>query len=91
MVDHGDRTAQGVWLLLMAASIVTTWGLSKDKVPDQVATVFTVLIAAWKARLVLLHFMELRHAPWVPRLIFEAWLLLAAGVILVPYFLTPAA
>lgn len=87
-MDRAQRWVTAVWLLLSMATIVTTWILSKDNVATATATVATVLIAAWKVRLVLLHFMELNHAPWGVRLLFEGWPLLASGAVLVPYFLT---
>lgn len=80
-----------IWLILMVATCATTWWLSKDSVSAQVGTVSIVLIAAFKIRLVLLHFMELRHAPTPWRLIFEAWVLIATAAILGFYLQTPTA
>lgn len=80
-----------IWLILMVATCATTWWLSKDSVSAQVGTVAIVLIAAFKIRLVLLHFMELRHAPTPWRLIFEAWVLIATAAILGFYLQTPTA
>lgn len=82
------QTASKVWLLLMAATIVTTWVLTKDGFPVRVATVAIVLIAAIKVRLVLLHFMELRHAPLPLRLVFEAWVIGVTGALVALYLLT---
>ncbi len=80
-----------IWLILMVATCATTWWLSKDSVSAQVGTMAIVLIAAFKIRLVLLHFMELRHAPTPWRLIFEAWVLIATAAILGLYLQTPTA
>lgn len=80
-----------IWLILMVATCATTWWLSKDSVSAEVGTVAIVLIAAFKIRLVLLHFMELRHAPTPWRLIFEAWVLIATAAILGFYLQTPTA
>ena len=80
-----------IWLLLMTATCATTWWLSKDSFTATVGTVATMLIAAFKVRLVLLHFMELRHAPTPLRLIFEAWVLVVTAAILSLYLQTPAA
>jgi caa(3)-type oxidase subunit IV len=85
------RTATRVWLLLMVATIVTTWGLTKDGLPLRAATIAIVLIAAVKARLVLLHFMELRHAPLPLRIVFEAWVLAVATALVAVYLATPPA
>lgn len=80
-----------IWLILMVATCATTWWLSKDSVSAEVGTVAIVLIAAFKIRFVLLHFMELRHAPTPWRLIFEAWVLIATAAILGFYLQTPTA
>ncbi|MGQ0620144.1 MAG: cytochrome C oxidase subunit IV family protein [Panacagrimonas sp.] len=83
------RTSTLVWLALMFATIVTTWGLSKDAFDAKFATVSIFVIAAFKVRLVLLHFMELRHAPLPARLVFEGWVLVATAAILGIYLQTP--
>ena len=80
------RHASLVWLALMLATCITTWGLSKDAFAARVATVSTIAIAAVKIRLVLLHFMELRHAPWPWRLFFEGWVVVCAGVVIGIYW-----
>ena len=77
-----------VWLFLMVATIATTWWLSKDGFSPIVGTVAIFAIAAFKVRLVLLHFMELKHAPLPWRLIFEAWVLLATAAIIGIYLST---
>lgn len=82
------HTASKVWLLLMAATIVTTWVLTKDAFPTRFATISIVVIAAIKVRFVLLHFMELRHAPLPLRLVFEAWTLAVTGALVSLYLLT---
>lgn len=84
------HVAGRVWLLLMAATIVTTWWLAKDAIPPRVGTAAIIVIAAFKVRLVLLYFMDLRHAPLPLRLVFEAWVLGTAASILVIHLLTPA-
>ncbi|MBA4286510.1 MAG: hypothetical protein C0434_13375 [Xanthomonadaceae bacterium] len=78
-----------VWLFLMLATIATTWWLSKDGFSPRVGTVAIFAIAAFKVRLVLLYFMELRTAPLPWRLIFEAWVLLATAAIVGIYLSTP--
>lgn len=62
-----------VWAVLVVASIITTWMLSKDAFTPQVAAVGSIGIAAFKIRLVLIHFMDLKEAPWPLRMVFEAW------------------
>ena len=90
-MDHSGKGATSVWLQLSIATVITTWGLSKDGLEAGLATCFIFLIAAWKVRLVLLRFMELEEAPWPLRLGFEAWVLIVSGVILGFYFGSPGA
>ena len=77
-----------VWIVLMVATCVSTWMLSKDAFAPTVAAVGVLLIAAFKIRLVMLHFMELRDAPIPVRLAFEAWIVVATGVVLGFYLAT---
>ncbi len=75
-----------VWLLLMAVATVSTWGVSAGDVAAPLAAVMILLIAAFKIRLVQLHFMGLRDAPLLPRLYFEVWTFAVAGAVLGIYF-----
>ncbi|MCW2689499.1 MAG: hypothetical protein JWR37_4389 [Mycobacterium sp.] len=79
-----------VWLGLMAATCVTTRGLSKDLFSPTVAVVGIFLIAALKVRYVMLDFMELRDAPIPVRVAFEVWPAAVAAMILGFWFVTPA-
>ncbi|WP_028935692.1 cytochrome C oxidase subunit IV family protein [Pseudonocardia spinosispora] len=75
-----------VWAILMVATIISTWMLSKDAFAPLVATVGIFLIAAYKIRMVILRFMEVRHAPRAWRIYFEAWTVAVTGMILTYYF-----
>jgi len=74
-----------VWAMLMAATITTTWILSKNAFAATVGTTGTLALAAWKVRLVLLDFMELRHAPWPLRIALESWSVVVPAVVLAFY------
>ena len=73
MTDLLRRPTTIVWLVLMLATVVTTWFLSKDAFPVRAGTVGILLIAAIKVRLVLIYFMELGTAPRSARIVFEGW------------------
>jgi hypothetical protein len=79
-----------VWVGLVLATCVTTWGLSKDLFDPAVAVVGIFLIAALKVRYVMLDFMELRQAPLPVRVAFEAWPAVVAAMILGFWFATGA-
>jgi heme/copper-type cytochrome/quinol oxidase subunit 4 len=83
------RPVSVVWMILMVLTCASTWMLSKDAFSPAVSTVGIFLIAAFKVRLIMLHFMELRGAPTAVRAVFEAWVLVATAVILGIYFATP--
>lgn len=78
-----------VWIVLMVLTCASTWLLSKDAFSPLVATVGIFLIAAYKVRLVMLSFMELRTAPVVWRVVFECWIPAATVMILTIYLPTP--
>jgi hypothetical protein len=74
-----------VWSMLMLATVTTTWFLSKNALAATVGTAGTLALAGWKVRLVLLDFMELRHAPWPLRIAFELWSVGVPAMILAFY------
>ena len=90
-MDLLKRPGVGVWLVLMLATVITTWVLSKDVVAARTGTIAIVALSAYKVRLVLLHFMELRHAPLALRIVFETWILGVAAALIGVYLATPAA
>jgi hypothetical protein len=82
------KRASVVWAVLMAATCVSTWMLSRDAFTPVIATVAVFVIATVKVRYVILDFMELRHAPLVVRVAFEAWPLLVTSLVLAYYLAT---
>lgn len=82
------RRSSIVWMALLLATVTTTWWLSKDIVAAKIATIATFLIAAFKVRMVLLYFMELKEAPRMVRWIFDAWVLVATASVLGIYLQT---
>ena len=79
-----------VWLGLIVATCVTTWGLSKALFSPAVAVIGIFTIAAVKVSYVMLDFMELRCAPIPVRVAFQAWPVAVAAMILGFWFATPA-
>ncbi len=74
-----QQVATSVWVVLVVAT-VTTWLLARGGAASPLETVSLVMvIAAFKARLIVLHFMGLKHAPLPYRLIFECWILAVTG------------
>ena len=52
----------------------------------RVATTVVMSLALVKAYLVGMYFMELRHAPWPLRGVFQAWCVLCGAAVLGVYF-----
>lgn len=79
----GDRVRRA-WLVIVVATVVA-YGLRSEEWVGYGVGVATLALAYVKARLVVLEFMELRHAPPVWRGIFEGWLLLLSVALLAVY------
>lgn len=82
-------TPNHIWLILLAATGVTFWlgesGLSGQAGMAPVVLMFT--LAFVKALLVMLEFMELRHAPALWRRLLLAWLVLVTAGIVLAYWI----
>jgi hypothetical protein len=78
-----------IWLLLLAATGVTFWlgesGLSGTAGVTPVLVMFALAFA--KALLVMLDFMELRHAPALWRRLLVGWLVLVTSGIVLAYWI----
>ena len=74
------------WLLLVVAT-GATFCLRAGGFVGLAAGAGTLGIAYVKGRLIILDFMELRHAPLVWRLALEGWLLVVSLIILSVYWL----
>lgn len=77
------------WLILIAATAATFW-VRADGLVGIVAGALTLTFAGIKGGLVILDFMELRHAPNPWRSIICGWLLVLTGVLMVVYAFGPS-
>ena len=75
-----------VWVVLMLATCLTWWSAKGGALSPIEATPIVMVIAAIKARLVILHFMNLKGAPRSWRLLFEGWVVASTAVILGGYW-----
>ncbi|WP_293371161.1 cytochrome C oxidase subunit IV family protein [Nevskia sp.] len=76
------------WLILIIATATTFW-VGVDGGLGLAAGAVTFAITWIKGRLVVLDFMELRHAPPLWRRIIEGWLMLVTTLMLAAYYLGP--
>lgn len=61
------------WAVLAASTVLTTWVFTSDALSARWALVATFAVVGWKVWLVLVDFVEFRHAPLGGRLIFYGW------------------
>ena len=84
------HTALYAWVLLVCLTCLAWW-LSLDLTVDpdgayKITTTSLFLLAFFKVRLVIMHFMEIRTAPLPLRLVFEAWVLIVCGIVISLYW-----
>lgn len=71
-----------VWLLLVAATVVSWVFGAEHLLGARSASVAVLVLAFVKARLVGRHFMELRSAPVRLRVAFEGWTVIVCSVLI---------
>lgn len=85
------RTCTAVWTLLLVLTIVSGFladGILSPLGLSQSATAITILVIAFfKVRLVVIHFMEIGHAVLPLKIILEAWIILTFAVLLFLYLM----
>ena len=83
------RPATRVWLALVAATLFS-WAMAEHAASARVAATSVILIAAFKVRLVIVHFMELDWKPYPWRVLLECWTVGSAVLIIGGYWLMRA-
>lgn len=75
-----------VWVVLMLATGLSWWlGTQQNSsvaTASGRATIVLMVVAFFKVRLVIMHFMEVRGAPLALRLLCEGWVLVTCSAIL---------
>lgn len=74
MSHLSSRTAVWVWVFLVLATLASAWLAEHHGLAGRWTVAVIMLVAAFKARAVIMYFMELKSAPAVWRRLFEAWL-----------------
>ncbi len=81
-----SNTIDRIWLALLAATFVTFWlGESGLSGTGLLPVLVMFGLAYMKGLLVIWHFMELRHAPFLWRALMVGWLTLIVVVIVLAY------
>jgi ABC-type uncharacterized transport system permease subunit len=79
-------TATRAWIILVAAALAS-WLLTERSGTVRIGTSLVMLIAAFKVRLVVGHFMELKYQPRPWRIVFDGWALIVTIIILGGYWI----
>lgn len=74
--------AVAAWIFLVLATVGTAAIADDQAHTGMLMLTAVMLIAAIKARVVIIHYMELGHAPLAWRIAFEAWIVIATIIIL---------
>lgn len=74
-MDKTEWKLVGWWVLLVALTALSFEGSLGWLGRADLAAVLVIVIAALKIRVVLLHFMEVRHGPRALRVPLEAWII----------------
>lgn len=88
-----QHTAVIAWVVLVMMTILSWW-LSLDLTAGidnahRYTTTGIFLLAFFKVRLVIIHFMELGNAPLALRALFEAWVVIVCSVLVGMYWFLP--
>jgi heme/copper-type cytochrome/quinol oxidase subunit 4 len=75
-----------VWFLLVVATLGGTWLAEHHGLAGRWTVAVILLLAAFKVRLVMIHFMELGKAPWRWRATFQTWIVVVCSLIGGMYF-----
>ncbi|MBS0368907.1 MAG: cytochrome C oxidase subunit IV family protein [Proteobacteria bacterium] len=86
MTHISPAQAVRVWFFLVAATLISAWLAEHHGLAGQWTATAVIGVAAFKVRLVMLNFMELKHAPWRWRAAFEAWTAVVALLIIGVYY-----
>jgi caa(3)-type oxidase subunit IV len=80
------HTADRVWLVMLAAT-PATWALGEGGANGAWPVLVMLALACLKGVLVILDFMELRHAPLLWRILLLGWLSLVTALIVLFYWI----
>jgi heme/copper-type cytochrome/quinol oxidase subunit 4 len=83
-----NQVATLTWGFLVVASLATYTLVERHALGVEGAVSIVMVLAAIKVRMIVLHFMELKHAPRGWRAAFEIWAILVTAVILGLWFLS---
>ncbi len=87
MAKPSFQSPLAIWLYLMVLTSAA-FAICEGKLFASFSTLAIILLAAFKARLVILYFMEARHVPRPWRLLYETWNFAVAAIIVIGHYVT---
>lgn len=75
------RQNVGVWIFLVFASLAAMWLAEQSGWFGSWTIAVVLTVAVFKARAIILYYMEIKFAPPVLRMLFEAWVAACFGII----------
>jgi heme/copper-type cytochrome/quinol oxidase subunit 4 len=78
----GLSTPTIVWLVLMAATVISCLSMAEGWAHPNLAVGVVVMLSALKARLIFIYFMELEWDMQPTRLLFELWVALVSVLLI---------
>ena len=79
-----------VWLALVGATLASVAAFEFESGPGHLAVPLILAVAAFKARLILRHYMDLKDGPAPFRHFFDAWVVGCAVLIAAVHWWAPA-
>ena len=75
------RQNVSVWVFLVLASLATVWFAENQGLFGGWTVAVVLAVAVFKARAIILYYMEIKFAPATLRFLFEAWVAACFGII----------
>jgi hypothetical protein len=89
MTDKIVNIPSAVWVILLVLTLISV-AIAEGAPLGTYSALAVVLIAAIKSRLVILHYMEAKHAPAHWRFLYETWNFAAAATIIIGHYMALA-
>lgn len=87
MIEKRMNSATVIWMVLVALTL-TSLLIVEGSLLGPYSSIVIVLIAAAKSRMVILHYMEAKHAPQHWRFLYETWNFAATAIIVIGQYMT---
>lgn len=87
MIEKLVNSPTAIWTILVSFTLVSLL-IVEGTLLGPYSSIVIVLIAAAKSRMVILHYMEAKHAPQHWRFLYETWNFAATAIIVIGQYMT---